>query len=108
MKRRMLSALVILNVLLLVSLGFRFMRSNDAMAQVKRPADYILIPGEVSGGASAVVYMVDTTNGWLGAMAYDDSRHELDAMPPIDLGRVFQTNAVPPSGKTPPSGTPAR
>ncbi len=102
MKRRLLSFLVILNVLLGVSLVFRFMRSNEAVAQVHRPADYILIPGEVTGGASAVVYMVDTTNGWLGAMAYDDARHELDAMPPIDLGRVF--NNAPPPARTPAGG----
>ena len=87
----MLSVLIILNVLLLVSLAYRFMRSNDAVAQVHRPSDYILIPGEVSGGSTAVVYMVDTTNGWLGAMAYDDSRNALDTMPAIDLSRVFDT-----------------
>ena len=56
--------------------------------QVRRPADYILIPGEVTGGSSEVVYMVDITNGWLGAMAYDDSAHVLNTMPPIDFARV--------------------
>ena len=107
MKRRMLSVLIILNVLLMVSLTYRFMRSNDAVAQVHRPSDYILIPGEVSGGSTAVVYMVDTTNGWLGAMAYDDSRNALDTMPAIDLSRVFDTTG---GGRPPANGTkpPAR
>ena len=91
MNRRILWTLVIVNVLLALSLATRFTRDNTAVAQVHRPSDYILIPGEVSGGASAVVYMVDTTNGWLGAMAYDDAAHKLNAMPPIDLARVFET-----------------
>jgi hypothetical protein len=91
MERRLLWALVVVNVLLAASLALRFGRENTAVAQVHRPADYVLIPGEVAGGASAVVYMVDTTNGWLGAMAYDDARNVLNTMPPIDLARVFQT-----------------
>ena len=69
MTRKTLWTLVVLNVSLAIGLAMRFTRDNTAVAQVHRPADYILIPGEVSGGASAVVYMVDTTNGWLGAMA---------------------------------------
>ena len=91
MKRRVLWALVALNVLLAVSLAMRFGNDNSAIAQVRRPADYILIPGEVTGGASEVVYMVDTSNGMLGAMAYDDSQHQMITMPPIDLARVFET-----------------
>jgi hypothetical protein len=96
MERRLLWALVVLNVLLGVTLLMRFGHENTAIAQARRPADYILVPGEVQGGASAVVYMVDTTNGWLGAMAYDDSHNVLGTMPPIDLSRVFQVS--PPAG----------
>jgi hypothetical protein len=59
----------------------------------RRPADYIMIPGEIQSGSQAVVYIVDTTNGQLGAMAYDDAQHRLDTMSPIDLGRVFQAGA---------------
>ena len=71
MKQRILWTLVVLNVALAVSLVLRFTHDDTANAQVRRPADYILVPGEVTGGASEVVYMVDITNGWLGAMAYD-------------------------------------
>ncbi|HYO10751.1 MAG TPA: hypothetical protein VER17_17435 [Tepidisphaeraceae bacterium] len=91
MKRRILWSLVAFNVLLAVALAMRATGDNQAVAQVRRPADYILIPGEVGGGASAVVYMIDTTNGLLGAMAFDDSRKELNIMPPIELARVFET-----------------
>ena len=97
MERRMLWALVVLNVALAATLLMRFGRENTAIAQARRPADYILIPGEVQGGASAVVYMVDTTNGWLGAMSYDDGKNVLGTMPPIDLSRVFQV-APPAAG----------
>ncbi len=67
---------------------------NAAMGQaaapaVRRPADYIMIPGQVASGNLGVVYLIDTTNGLLGAMAYNDSQHQLDTMAPIDLNRVF-------------------
>ena len=113
MKRRILWALVAFNVLLAASLAMRFTHDSTAVAQVRRPADYILIPGEVSGGATAVVYMIDTTNGWLGAMAYDDAARVLNTMPPLDLGRVFETGPagagrVPAGGAVNPPRAPAR
>lgn len=113
MKHRILWALVVLNVLLAVGLVMRLTHDNSASAQVRRPAEYLLIPGDISGGASSVVYMVDTTNGWLGAMAFDDSRNVLNTMPPIDLSRVFDSGptgagpvnnlppVVGPNGRTP-------
>ena len=112
MKRRILAILVAANVLLAVSLFMRFTHENAAVAQLRRPPDYILIPGEVTGGSGEVVYMVDTTNGWLGAMTYDDSAHELNTMPPLDLSRVFETassgNGRAPGEKPPGGRAPAR
>ena len=103
MKRRLLWALVALNVLLAVTLAARLTGDNAAIAQAPggahRPSDYIMIPGEVTGGASAVVYIIDTSNGLLGAMTYDDSVKQLNTMPPIDLARVFeQGGGQPPRG----------
>ena len=93
MKNRILWALAGLNVLLVMTLAGRLTSDHTALAQgVKRPSDYILIPGEVTGGASAVVYMIDTGTGQLGAMTYDDSAKALNTMPPIDLSRVFEGN----------------
>ena len=90
MKKRILWALAALNVLLVMTLAARLSSENTAMAQgVKRPSDYVMIPGEVSGGSSAVVYIIDTGSGQLGAMTYDDSQKQLNTMPPIDLARVF-------------------
>ncbi|MEA2708878.1 MAG: Cys-tRNA(Pro)/Cys-tRNA(Cys) deacylase [Phycisphaerales bacterium] len=94
MTKRILWALAGLNVLLVMTLAARLTSDNAAHAQAaKRPSDYIMIPGEVGGGSSAVVYMIDTGNGLLGAMTYDDSRKELNTMAPIDLSRVFEAGA---------------
>ena len=94
-KRRILWALAGLNVVLLVTLIARVSGESTAVAQApaRRPSDYVIIPGEVTGSASAIVYMIDTGNGQLGAMTYDDSRKELNSMPPIDLSRVFEGGA---------------
>jgi hypothetical protein len=93
MKKRILWALAGLNVLLVMTLAGRLSSDNAAVAQVKRPADYIMIPGDVGGGSSAVVYMIDTSNGMLGAMTYDDPQKQLNTMAPIDLSRVFENGA---------------
>ena len=103
MKRRILWGLMALNLLLAVTLAARLTGDNTALGQaagVRRPADYIMIPGEVTGGASAVVYMIDTTNGLLGAMTYDDSAKVLNTMPPIDLSRVFEIGGGQPARGT--------
>ncbi len=91
MKKRVLWALAALNLLLVVTLAVRMSGENQAVAQVNRPSDYILVPGEVGGGASAIVYVIDSSNGLLGAMTYDDAQKNLKTMPPLDLSRVFQT-----------------
>jgi hypothetical protein len=110
MKIRILWALAALNVLLVITLAGRFSSENAAVAQApRRPADSIMIPGEVTGGSSAVVYIIDTSNGLLGAATYDDSRREINTMPPIDLARVFETGpAIPPRGPAVAPGTVAR
>ncbi len=90
MKTKALWALVALNVLLLAVLVSPYGRSNTATAQVgMRPSEYIMIPGDVIGGNSAVVYVIDTNNHQLTAMALDQRGTAVDSMPPIDLNRVF-------------------
>jgi hypothetical protein len=100
MKRSILWCLAVLNVLLLASFVMRVTRENTAIAQGARPSDYVMIPGEVTGGTAQVVYVIDAGNRLLGAVSYDDSRKALDAMMPIDLGHL--TDAA--SGTTPPGG----
>lgn len=99
MKSTAIWVLVVLNVALLAIWVGRAVQPNAAFAQPRpgdpagrpqRPGDYIMVPGEVTGGSSSVIYVVDTTNGLLGALAYDDSVKRLDSMPGrIDLGQVF-------------------
>ena|SRR5438552_17556635 len=103
MKSTILWALVALNALLLCTFIGRITRENAALAQPaggkpndpnaprpRMPGDFVMISGDVTGGVSGVVYIVDTTNGYLSAMTYDDTRGELSAMPKIDLARVFE------------------
>jgi hypothetical protein len=99
MRRRAFWALIALNLLLVITLAARLTPGggNTAVAQVRRPADYIMIPGEVSGGTTMVVYIIDTTNGLLGAMAYDDPQKVLNTMPPLDLARVFEVGGGGPN-----------
>jgi hypothetical protein len=98
MKSTILWTLAGLNILLLVGFVSRYTGENQALAQVRRPAEYVMIPGEVIGGSSAVVYIIDTTNGQLGAMSFDDTRSAIDMMPPIDLTRVFEAGVGAGSG----------
>jgi hypothetical protein len=92
MKNVTLWGLVLLNVLLLTAFVGRLSGNDAAAAQAnRRPADYLLVPAEITeGGSSAVVYMIDTTNGVLGGMVFDDARRELNTMEPVNLDRVFQ------------------
>jgi hypothetical protein len=89
MKSTVLWSLIGLNAVLLFMFAGQFNRANAAQAQLRRPADYLLIPGEVNGGPTALVYIIDATNGKLGAMAYDDSSKSLQTMPEIDLNRIY-------------------
>ena len=91
MKSRILWLLLGLNVGLGLMLVMGAVRDNTAMGQARivRPNDYLLIPGDVSGTDSGVVYIVDTSSGSLGAVTYEDSNRRIVSMPSIDLNRVF-------------------
>ena len=92
MKNVILWGLVLLNVLLLTAFVGRISGNDAAMAQNRRPADYLLIPASIAeDGSSAVVYMLDTDNNMLGGMVFDDSRKELLTMQPINIERIFST-----------------
>lgn len=89
MKSKVVWALIGANVMLAVMLGMNLFQQTQATAQVARPAEYLMIPGEVAGGRTGIVYVVDTTNGVLGAMAYDDASRSIGVMQPLDLNRIF-------------------
>jgi hypothetical protein len=92
-KTRIVWTLVWVNVLLLVGLAIR-MTSPAAQAQVRRPSDYVMIPGEISGGNSAVVYIIDTQQSRMAAVSYDDASNRFGTMPFVDLNAQFQGAAV--------------
>jgi hypothetical protein len=93
-KTRIVWALVWLNVALLVVWAIR-VTSPQAVAQLRRPGDYLMIPGEIVGGVNGVVYVVDQTNGRLTAISFDQSSNRLTNMAPLDLNQLFQAAAAP-------------
>jgi hypothetical protein len=103
MKSTVIWSLVGLNLLLAAIVIARAIPVPAATAQVNRPSDYLMIPGKVTGLPYSVVYVLDTTRGGLGGMAYNDSRKRVDTMPPIDLNRIFAAGASLP-GNTPAKG----
>lgn|SRR4029079_8055596 len=100
MKSTMLWALVALNALLLVTFLGRFTPGNTAVAAqnagTRRPGEYAMIPGEVTGGSAGVVYILDTTNGWLTAATYDQATGggKLVSQAQINLTEVFARGAA--------------
>jgi Na+/glutamate symporter len=89
-KSRIVWALVWVNIALLIGWAMR-LTSPKAEAQLRRPSDYLMIPGEVIGGNSAAIYILDTTQSQLSAVSFDDSTGQLATMKPaIDLNQVFQ------------------
>lgn len=108
MKKIVLWTLIALNAVLMAGFISRAVSDNSAIAQnpgapgARRPGDYLLIPGEVTGGNSSVVYIIDTVNGELSAMVFDDSQRRLEVMPKIDMARDFESaarNPVNPRGR---------
>ena len=93
MKSAMLWALVALNALLLVTFVGRFMPDNAAIAAQnnRRPGEYAMIPGEVTGGSAGVVYILDTTNGTLTAATFDQATGggKLISQSQIDVAAIF-------------------
>jgi hypothetical protein len=93
MKSRIIWALVWVNVALLVGTALK-LTSPPASAQLRRPGNYIMIPGELVGGNNAAIYIVDTDNGRLSAVSFSDPTNQMSAMPPIDLNAFFQAAAA--------------
>jgi len=99
MKTAVLWTLIAINALLLISFLHRVgMRENAALAQgqaqPRRPGDYLMIPGEITGGSAGIVYIVDMTNAKLSAMTYDENNRRIVSMRAVDLAQVFQRGAA--------------
>jgi hypothetical protein len=91
MKNFLLWTLVLANALLL-AMFFGRGHENVASAQQQQtlpPGSYLAIPGAIVGGAgSDVVYILDTRNNRLSAV--QQNKTAINAMPPIDLTRIFR------------------
>ena len=90
MKNKVIWALAALNVLLALGLLTPLVAPAEAQAPAgARPGDYLMLPGDVIGGNSAVIWVIDSKNQQLSAMTVDENRKALEMMAPIDLRRVF-------------------
>jgi hypothetical protein len=96
MKKTVILGLLIVNGVLATFLAMKFLPDKQAVAQVRRPGDYIIIPAEVQGGNSGVVFIVDTTNGEMSAIALDENaaNKKLAAMPRMNLTDLLNNAAA--------------
>lgn len=91
MKSKVLWCLAGANIALGLMYVMPHLQQNAAAAQrVERPSDYVMIPGSISGSDRGVVYIIDTSNGMMSAVAYDDSSGTIEVMAPTDLIRTFE------------------
>lgn len=108
MKSRMIAALVAVNAVLLGGLVWRTAVESPATAQqnqqLRRPGEYVMIPGEATGAAVGIVYVLDVANGELGAIA-PNNQDKLEAMRPLNLIEIFDRAAA---SAGPAAGNPAR
>ena len=89
MKNKVIWALAALNVLLALGLLTPLVAPAEAQQAGARPGDYLMLPGDVIGGNSAVIWVIDSKNQQLSAMTVDENRKTMEMMAPIDLRRVF-------------------
>jgi hypothetical protein len=89
-KSNLLWCLFGINLALVAAVVVPHLKSNVAMAQgVGRPADYMMIPGDVAGSDRGVVYVIDSTNRLISAISLDDASGRVEMMQPLSLDRVF-------------------
>ena len=93
MKSAVFWALAALNVLLVAVVVNRYLPEQRAHAQVGRPSDYVMVPGELNGVPTGVVFIVDTSRGELSAVSYDETQNVISPMPKIDLAQVFKAGS---------------
>ena len=94
MKSIVIWALVALNGVLLAELVSNYTGDNTALAARSRRPDIVMIPGEIIGGNSSVVYVIDSANRRVGAVALDTNGRSLVGLAPQNLDRIFDDKAV--------------
>jgi hypothetical protein len=100
MKSAVLWALILVNAILLGAFLNRVRVGNTALAQntaqKNRAGDYLMIPTEIQGSINGVVMVVDQTEGSMSAFSYDDANNRFDAMPKLDLAKLFNPAGTAP------------
>jgi len=86
---KLLWGLAFLNAVLVMVLMWKVGGENTAVAQVRGRSDIIIIPTDMPGATNGVMFMLDTQNGILGAVFYDQNQRALNVTQPIDVGRLF-------------------
>ena len=100
-------AMVTLNLVLGMALLANYGKQSTAVAQVGRPSDYLLVPGTVIGSTDSVIYILDMTNGVLGAMSFNSAQGSFDFLQPIEINRLFDA-ALQQGGGVAPGNRPRR
>lgn len=62
--------------------------SINAAAQVGRPSEYLMIPARLTNLGQDIVYIIDTQNGDLTAVAYD-RQNGMQFIQPVRLSQAF-------------------
>ncbi len=104
MRNRLIAALLTVNVALGGLLAWRMTNDSAATAQaqqVRRPGDFILVPGESVSLNVGIVYVLNQADGTLGAIA-PNAQNRLEGMRTIRLADVFA--ALPPAEPRPGEG----
>ncbi len=82
-------ALAFLNAVLVIVLMFKIGGEPTARAQPRARGDLIMIPTDMPGVANGVMFLLDTQNGILGAIYYDQNQRALNVTQPIDVARLL-------------------
>lgn len=98
MRNRLIAALLVANVALAGLLVWRMTNdstaSAQAQAQIRRPGDFILVPGESTSLNVGIIYVLNQSDGTLGAIA-PNAQNRLEGMRTLRLADVF-ANVAPP------------
>lgn len=95
MRNRLIAALLTVNVALGGLLAWRMTNDSTATAQapqVRRPGDFIMVPGESTSLNVGIVYVLNQADGTLGAIA-PNAQNRIEAMRTINLADVFAAAA---------------
>ena len=93
LKSALMWAMIWINVILLVGWAIK-LTSPQASAQFRQRLNLLMIPGAVQTGNGSAIYVVNTDNGSLAAIFYNEGTGRMEPMRPIDLNAAFQRMAA--------------